>query len=263
MAKSKILILAAIFLLTGFLLEADAQTKRRKSTSPRRKARVVRPAPPIVTLEPEVVSRAEDELSAEQQQTGIDPNLPSNGQNSQPSARQPSRTSQRVNELNQQVTTLTDKINSLEKQQRGLLELEQLSRAEDRAEALRQQLDDTFAKESDLRSRIEQINLQMQPEAIERETATIGSLRPEQVRESYRKRYENEKMRANEQLNKLLETRARLEAALLNADNLVQRLRARVAELNVTENPETKNVSRDSQNAPPQEEINEENEVPQ
>lgn len=215
---NKIIVLALI-LTFGFLTEADAQTRRRK-TKPRPTTPIVRPQIISPTLEPEVVSRAEDDLNGEN--GAAIPNSKSINPDPQklPPPTRPVKT----------VVAPTNKNSSTarEKEDRSLLDLERLSIAEGRAEAFRRQLSDAIEREAAMRTKIEQLEYQMRPEVIQSGTATIGSLRPEEVRESRRKMLENEKTRTNEQLTQVLQSRTRLEAAIINADALVDKLRARI-----------------------------------
>jgi len=213
----KILTLALI-LTFGLVIDADAQTRRRKLKQRRTNA-VVRPqTTPLPTLDAEVISRAEEDLKAENATTtgengAINPDL------------QRTQSPRPVETL---ITPNGKRNSAEEKEDRSLIDLERLSLAEGRAEAFRKQLSDVIERESALRSKIEQLDYQMRPEVIQGDTATIGSLRPEQIRDSRRKMLENEKTRINEQITKVLESRTRLESAIANADALVDKLRSRV-----------------------------------
>ncbi|MEP6925641.1 MAG: hypothetical protein ABI954_14340 [Pyrinomonadaceae bacterium] len=215
--SNKILVLILI-LTFGSLVDVNAQTRRRKIKS-RRTTPIARPQTISPTLEPEVISRAEEDLNGENGTASVN-----NGSiNPDPQKKLPTRPLKTV-------VAPTNKANSSaqEKEDRSLLDLERLSLAEGRAEAFRKQLSDVIEREAAMRSKIEQLDYQMRPEVIQSETATIGSLRPEEVRESRRKMLENEKTRTNEQLTQILQSRTRLEAAVINADSLVDKLRARV-----------------------------------
>ncbi len=136
----------------------------------------------------------------------------------------------RMNRLSRQVTTLTDKLTEMEKQQRTLVDLERLSRAEQRAENLRAQLRDVFMKEADLQARADQLEFDLKPENIERMTANTGSTRPEEMRETRRRQLENERTRARAQLDLMTQSRTRLEAAIATADAEAERIRQRIDE---------------------------------
>jgi chromosome segregation ATPase len=116
----------------------------------------------------------------------------------------------------------------MEQQQRTLVDLERLSRAEQRAENLRKQLLDVTTKQADLEARRDQIDSDLRPENIERSVATYGSTRPEDVRAERRRQLENERNRVQSQLDLMASSRARLEAGVAAADLEVDTLRARI-----------------------------------
>jgi chromosome segregation ATPase len=221
MAKNKLLIAVFIFVF-GFASIAAAQTKRKS------KSRKAKPAPSVTVqtppLEPEIVSTAAETEQSENDALDPQTGKPVNAAVS--SAKSQNQTASGAAE--RQVNELKEKVNTLQKQQQDLLDLERLTRAEERAESLRKQLEDAAQREADLQRKAEQLDFQLRPENIERDTAVIGSTRPEEVRETRRKMLEAEKNRINELLNKASENRARLEAAVRNADALVEKLRARV-----------------------------------
>jgi hypothetical protein len=112
-----------------------------------------------------------------------------------------------VDQLSNQVNRLTEKLGQMQEQQRTLVDLERLSRAEVRAENLRTQLRDVQAKQGDLEARAEQIDYDLQPENIEHALAAFGTLHPEQLREQRRRQLESEKRRVQEQLATLQSSR--------------------------------------------------------
>ena len=108
------------------------------------------------------------------------------------------------------------------------LDMERLTRAEQRAEQIRSQLMDTQAKIANFEATLEQIEFALRPENIESSTAGYGSMRPEQLREARKKQLEGERSRVQAQL-KLIETsKSRLEIAVGNADAEVDLLRAKL-----------------------------------
>jgi chromosome segregation ATPase len=136
----------------------------------------------------------------------------------------------RMNKLATQVTVLTEKLTKMEEQQRTLVDLERLSRAEQRAEGLRAQLRDVYMKEADLQARADQLEFDLKPENIERMTANTGSTRPEELRETRRRQLENEQTRVRTQLDLMTQSRTRLEAAIATADADADRIRQRLDE---------------------------------
>jgi septal ring factor EnvC (AmiA/AmiB activator) len=89
---------------------------------------------------------------------------------------------------------------------------------QERAANLRAQLAEVQGKETELQTRLEQIEEQIKPENIERSLAGIGSTHPEELREQRRRQLEIEKKGVQSQLATLAASRTRLEAAIATAD---------------------------------------------
>src|SRR4030095_15095232 len=83
-----------------------------------------------------------------------------------------------------------------------------------------------------LRSRAAQLELELKPENIERSLAGIGSTRPEELRELRRKQLTNEKKSVLKQAAKTTHSRARLETAIVTADNQAYQQSAQGTPLN-------------------------------
>ena len=94
-------------------------------------------------------------------------------------------------------------------------------------EKLRAQLLEVQTKESDLRTRLAQLDESIKPENIERSLAGIGSTRPEELRESRRRQLTIERDGVLEQLKTLEVGRQRLETAIANAEALAYQQSAR------------------------------------
>jgi outer membrane murein-binding lipoprotein Lpp len=90
--------------------------------------------------------------------------------------------------------------------------------AQERAANLRAQLSDVQARQSELQTRLQQLEYDLKPENIERSLAGIGSTHPEELREQRRRQLEGEKTRVQAQLDQLAASRTRLEAAIAQAD---------------------------------------------
>ena len=107
-----------------------------------------------------------------------------------------------------------------------LIDIDAVARAEQRAEALRNQLFDLEMRELDLRARIDDLDYEMTPDRIQRALAFVGSVRPmDELRDALRLRLENEKARLNKQLELLDSRRERLVELIQEADADVERLR--------------------------------------
>jgi cell division protein FtsB len=87
-----------------------------------------------------------------------------------------------------------------------------------RAANLRAQLAEVQAKQTELQTRLQQIEEEIKPESIERSLAGIGSTHPEDLREQRRRQLETEKKGLQSQLDTLAASRARLETAIATAD---------------------------------------------
>lgn len=225
--NSKIFVFAAFCCLI-FSLSAFAQKTRKKPTP--RTAQTAKVSAPQ-NFEPQVVSTAE-EMERDENSAGT---FTRNGATGEQPTVQPTTppkklptTRETVEALATQVQELTNKISNMEAQQRSLLDLERLSRAEQRAEQIRKQLDEVIEKQGTLQARIDQIEYEVKPENIERNAALFGSLRPEEIREQRRKSLESEKARLQIQLNQARDSQNRLEISIKNADDLVVKLQKKV-----------------------------------
>ena len=83
---------------------------------------------------------------------------------------------------------------------------------------LKKQLIEIRGKEVPLQIRLEQIDQELKPEVIERELAGIGSVHPEELRENRRKLLTIEHNGLQAELDLLQEDRARIEAAIIVAE---------------------------------------------
>jgi predicted nucleic acid-binding Zn-ribbon protein len=125
------------------------------------------------------------------------------------------------------VDRLNDKLTQMQQNDRTLIDMERLTRAEQRAESLRAQQVDVESKLADLQSRLEQIDYQLRPENIE-SAAGYGTVHPEVARDARRRQLENERSRVLAQI-KILETSgARLETSVATADAEVDALRRKI-----------------------------------
>jgi hypothetical protein len=115
-----------------------------------------------------------------------------------------------------------------EKQKRLMMNLDILTRAEQRTESLRKQLFEMIEKENTVKTRLDQIRYDSRPEMIERSAQLIGSLRPEEIRESRRKSLEAERTNLEALLNEIQINRANLNTNLFRADTMVEKLRAKL-----------------------------------
>jgi len=139
-----------------------------------------------------------------------------------------------VETLSGQVNSLTQELNQLKTQQRAMVDLERLSRVEQRIETSRAQLREVMEKESQLQARRDQIEIEILPQNIETRAGISGTTRPEVVREQIRTNLEAERTRIQNQLSLMMQSRAQLEVTITNADAERARLQERVDRLDET-----------------------------
>lgn len=231
-----LVILAVGFLLLDLLI-IDSTAQRR-----RRRQRTRRPTTPRIVNPPIYQPPAEDPNANTSSETPASPEAPDD----------PETMKKTIRDLSTQVDKLTNKISQMEESQRTLVDLERLSRAEQRSADLWKQIRDVEAQQSDLQSRLEEIDYALKPENIDRAVAGYGSTRPEDVREQRRRQLENEKLRTQKQLEQLAASHARLVTAIAAADADVERLRKRLdaAEQSALENEKTKTQAEGAAPAP-------------
>jgi DNA repair exonuclease SbcCD ATPase subunit len=236
------IMLALVVLLTIGLCfdEASAQRKRtkrsRRITNPVTSSTTATTPPPVVPAtqtDPQIISTADQQATEPNNTSDINGQLPTdkrrtNRKRAADPAEDEDSMRRTVNDLSNQVTKLSDKLTQMEQQQRTLVDLERLSRAEQRAEVLRTQLRDVQEKEGNLTARMEQIEFDLRPESIDRSVATYGSTHPEEARDARRRALESEKTRTRAQLDLLATSRQRLDTAIVNADIEVDKLRKRI-----------------------------------
>jgi hypothetical protein len=193
-------------------MHAGAQTPR-KTPKP-----LATPLP--VLTDAEIISQADDYK---------DP-VPTNQPNPKPQNSPAATDGTRMKELNDRVKKLeaSQKSDPDEKQKRLLLNLDILTRAEQRAESLRKQQFEMIDKENAIKTRLNQIEYESRPEVIERSLQMNGSLRPEEIRDAKRKSLLAEKANLETLLNQIQATRANLDASVQRSDAMVEKLRAKM-----------------------------------
>jgi hypothetical protein len=232
-------------ILTFCLIEGEAQTRRKKRTRRATKPAVARPvivnptiAPPTETAAAATTATAQEKAAptgdvkiistADANTTDpVEPAPAKKPKNSAPSE-SPEDMQQTISDLSKQVNRLADKLSDMQDDDRYQLEMERLTRAEQRAEQLRMQLVDVQSKIADLESKLEEIEFALKPENIERTTQVYGSTRPEEARETRRRQLESERARLKAQLRILSTSQSRLEVSCANADAEVDLLRAKL-----------------------------------
>ena len=231
--RNYIKFLIAAFLVVSFcIVEADAQTRKK-----RRSRRVTKPAAaqPVITnpsIAPptETAASGDVKIISTADSAGVteDPAQTTEAKKPKAAGAETEEMQQSITTLSNQVNKLTDRLTQIQEDDRYQLDMERLTRAEQRAEQLRSQLIDAQSKIADFESKLEQIEWALRPENIEGAMAGYGSTRPEAARDARKKQLESERARVTAQL-KLMETsRARLEVAVSNADAEVDHLRMKL-----------------------------------
>jgi small-conductance mechanosensitive channel len=231
-------LVSLIVLLSMFAVDGDAKTRQK-----RRARRVVRPA----VVRPVITNPAIAPPGAEQSPTSESERIISTAdtgetqpgsedaasQSSSKSGKNSAKTSndsdmrQTITALSDQVDRLNDKLTQMQQNDRTLIDMEMLTRAEQRAETLRGQQVDVESKLADLEAKLEQIQYELRPENIER-AAGYGTVHPEEAREARRRQLESERGRVQAQIRILQTSRERLETAVHTADAEVDTLRRKI-----------------------------------
>ncbi len=195
-------LLAVLVAFSMCAIDADAQRRRKRRVRRVNKPAVARPVitnPAIAPAgsesggtETERIISTADQDPAEQQPTESAQPRKSNATKSSSDADM----QQTINALSNQVDRLNDKLTQMQQNDRTLIDMERLTRAEQRAESLRAQQLDVESKLADLQSKLEQIEYQMRPENIER-AAGYGTVHPEEARDARRRQLESERSRGH------------------------------------------------------------------
>lgn len=216
---SRLVLPAFLFLIFAFIGLANGQTSKKK------KHKTPTPTPVVQTdltvTDPTVVSRASD-----YQNQDVAVAVP---QDVQPTSADTARDKQlasmsaRIKQLESKVKDGYD-----DQQKRMLMNLDILTRAEQRSESLRKQRFDLMDKENQIQTRLDQIEIDIRPDSIERLVAMAGTLRPEELREARQKSLDSERKNLQALLTQVQSTRANLDDSVDKADQLVQKLRAKL-----------------------------------
>ena len=214
MYVSAFVVIAAVFVLsTG----ADAQTRRKPATI--RATPVVSPTPPLGDAQ--IISQASD-------QNFLDP-ATLNTHPTQPLVEADPNV-QKIKDLNSRIKKLeAARTNEYDEgQKRLLLNLDILTRAEQRSESLRKQLFEMIEKENSVKSRLDQISSDLRPEAIQRSANFAGTMRPEEIRELRQKSLDSERRNLDALLIEIQSTRTNIASTLQKSDILVDKLRVKL-----------------------------------
>jgi len=224
------LLLSLIVLFSLCLVDADAQSRRKRRSRRVRRPAVVRPVvtnPPIALPGAEQAPGSDSErIISTDDQSATETEAASETVPPKKTAK-PADMQQTINQLSNQVDRLNDKLTQMQENDRTLIDMERLTRAEQRAESLRSQQVDVESKLADLQAKLDQVMYQLRPENIE-QAAGYGTVHPEEAREARRRQLENEKTRILAQIKILETSRDRLAASLVTADAEVDSLRRKI-----------------------------------
>lgn len=227
-------LLGLIMLVSLCVVDAGAQKRKRRT----RKATKPAAAKPVVTNPAIAPPGAEQAAGPDGERiiSTVDQTAGESEPSADPAAKKSStptksagdaQMQQTINQLSTQVDKLNDKLTRMQENDRALIDMERLTRAEQRAENLRAQQVDVESKLADLQAKVDQIDYLLRPENIER-AAGYGTLRPEEARDARRRQLESEKSRALAQVRILETSRTRLATSVVSADAEVDNLRQRI-----------------------------------
>lgn len=216
-----VLAVALIMFVSAF--DAAAQTKKKKRVTHRATATKAKPQ---TSGDAGVVSLADQYQDSSSQI--IDP---SSTPTTTSSPELPDETTKKLRDMQSRIKKLEagrKPNDDDDKQKRLLTNLDILTKAEQRTEALRKQRFELIEKENTIRQRLDQIDVESRPEMIERSVATMGSLRPEELREAKRKSLDAEKRNLQSLLTEITATRTSLDQSVQRADALVEKIRTKL-----------------------------------
>lgn len=225
-----------IFMILGLLtvLSVDAVTAQTRKKKPRRTV-----PPPVTTQQiieqsqPEVIGQT-DMRQEEMPVTTSETETPTTTTET-PTGDESFQN--KIDQFNTRIKEMSSRVSSLESSRRGeldekqrklLLNLEILSRAEQRAETLREKLFNLTEKENSLKAELEQVEYDSQEDVINRNLAVMGSMRPEELRAQKLRTLQNKKTNINNLLQQIQANKAGLEENVAKADLLVEKLRAKL-----------------------------------
>ena len=212
-----VIVVFAIVLMTGLLVDSAAQKRKRTRR---------RPSAPKIT-NPEIYQPSPmDNSNTNSSDNSAAPNANANVNASQ--SEDPESMKRTIHTLSNQVDKLNDKLNDMQASQQSMVDLERLSRAEQRSSQLRTELRDVQSKRADLEARRDQLDNDLKPENIERVVAGYGTTRPEELRAQRKKQLENDRNRTQQQIDQLTASESRIQQAIATSDVEVDRLQKKL-----------------------------------
>lgn len=198
--------------IVGLAISGNAQGSKTK-------AKPLATPPPIAGAQ--VISRADDY---------VEPTFVPVNSGEKPVTQPTVTDADRIKELNERIKKLETpvKVDKDEKQKRLLLNLDILTRAESRSESLRKQLFEMIEKENTVKARLDQLEIDIRPESIERALQLNGSMRPEEVRENRKKSLNAERGNLQSLLTEIQNTKNNINVNLQKSEIMVEKLRTKL-----------------------------------
>jgi len=213
-----VIVVLAIVVMGGLLVDSAAQKKRRtrrRTSSPR-------------ITNPEIYQPSPDNTNNSESAAATENSSSHANSNSNAQAEDPESMKRTIRNLSDQVDKLTGKLNDMQASQQSMVDLERLSRAEQRSSQLRAELREVQARKADLQAHLEQVEFQLKPENIERAAVGYGTTRPEELRAQRQRQLEGDRDRTQQQIEQLTGNEARVQQALATSDVEVDRLQKKV-----------------------------------
>lgn len=221
---NKFLLTISVFAFCLFAVsQADAQKKRRPKKSVPQPVATPTSTNSSTLILPEVIRRADENEVETTNYPAADETLTNTATQSDD-----------AETLRLKINELTEKLRAVESgnskdadamEKKLLLNLDILTKAEQRTESLRKQLYEVIEKESAVRTKVEQLDFDMRPEMIDRVVSSAGSLRPENLRETRQKSLLAEKTNLQALLLQITANREKLEISVRNAEFLADKIR--------------------------------------
>ena len=215
--RKLVVVVLAIVVMTGLLVDSAAQKRKRT----RRRA----PSTPKIT-NPDIYQPSPvDNVNAGTSETSTGN---SNSNSNAAQSEDPEAMKKTIRGLSNQVDKLSDKLNEMQASQASMVDLERLSRAEQRSSQLRTELREVQGKKADLEAHVEQVENDLKPENIERAVAGYGTTRPEELRAQRQKQLENDRTRSRQQIDQLAASEGRIQQAIATSDVEIDRLQKKL-----------------------------------
>ena len=142
-------------------------------------------------------------------------------------AQEPEQMRNSIKQLTAENERLRTKVTELERRLKNQSIRDRMMQEEQRAENLEEQLFSIAKEEANLQAQLEDVNEQLRPENID-QMPVFGSTRPEEVRESTRRKFTNQQMRIQAQIQLLEQSRTRIQSSISVTDMLIMNLRSQM-----------------------------------